>query len=306
MYVVPLAIFLRRALELDFSSREFHNSLKHVQRVFRVFSPEVVNAINHLLSSPSHSFASLLTKHEQILGEYCPPKHGTLSLSSCAQDMHNMLEEIFLQHKKTERELDFFDRIASNVNAVAGFGMKGEESSMTRLLQGGKVIANLPQDYEVLPRDVVKAGTSPSEEEFNKPDRVNGVFLTERGREQIARGAVKCNPLDILKLGDPMTSRVKSYEFSFLVEWTVRLSKWINEKLGLVPRTDDGGEASVGALRASRMHSAEDTTSLLLKLAKDGEVSKHVWFRINLRFLADYRNLSFFMFCYWIWSKVFR
>ena len=47
LYTVPLAIFLKRARELDFSStNEYPRSLALVQRVLRVFSKQVVTVLN--------------------------------------------------------------------------------------------------------------------------------------------------------------------------------------------------------------------------------------------------------------------
>lgn len=304
LYTVPLAIFLRRARELDFSSREFRRSLRVVQCVFRVFSPLVMDAINRLLgglAEPSslHPLSGLVARHEQLLGEFCPPKQqGRLNVSSCATDVHNLLEEMYLQHKKTVRELDFFDRIASKLESLGGYGEKGDEVALGKLVAQARSIVGFPPDYEVLPREMKHGmvgvdGTTVAVS-VTQPERVNGLFLTEKGREQIMSGTVQCSALDVPYLGDPMTARARSFEIPFLVRWTVAASNWLNRKLGLVqfPETEEVGTAAMG----------NNTSALLLQLVKEGEESRNSWIRINLRFLADYRNILFFAFVGMIWK----
>ena len=161
LFTVPLAIFLRRAREFDFSPRDFHKSLSYVQKVFRVYTPEIVQVLNHLLSPQSRQgpLNDIVSQHERILGEFCPPSgREGLSLSSCVQDMHNVLEEIYLQHQKKVRELDIFDRFAQRIEGLLGQGTKGDEHALEKLLAQARVIVSLPVDYEVLPGEKKGAG----------------------------------------------------------------------------------------------------------------------------------------------------
>ena len=300
LYAVPLAIFLRRARELDFSSNEFAKSLSYLQRVFRVFTPEVVRVIDRLLArepGSNSSLSEMVAQHERNLGAFCPPigREG-LSLSSCMQDMHNILEEIFLQHQKKIREQDFMDRIEQKLEGLFGQGTRGDEAALDKLLAQARVIVSLPADYTVLPGENKgpKSGAASAlfsgKENQYQPERVHGGLLTEIGRHQILTGARKCDALDVSYLGDPMYSRVKSYEIAFLVTWTVWVSNWMNNYLdeavpglNITPKDDSEEIASPSDV--------SDTAALVLKHFQQGEAQKSVRFRINLRPLADYRNL---------------
>lgn len=308
LYAVPLAIFLRRARELDFSSNEFAKSLSHMQRVFRVFTPEVVRVIDRLLAreAGNNPLSEMVAQHERNLGAFCPPigREG-LSLSSCMQDMHNVLEEIFLQHQKKIREQDFLDSIEQKLEGLFGQGTRGDEVALEKLLAQARVIASLPADYVVLPGDKEgsKSGASSilfsAKENEYQPERVHGGLLTETGRQQILTGARKCNAMEVAYLGDPMYSRIKSYEIPFLVTWAVWASDWMNTRLdeavpglNVIPKHESGEVLSPSDV--------SDTAALVLKHFQQGEDQKNVRFRINLRPLADYRNLI----CLTIWWKL--
>jgi len=159
-----------------------------------------------------------------------------------------------------------------------------------------RVIVSLPADYTVLPGEKKGSKTGAASALFSgkenqyQPERVHGGLLTETGRQQILIGARKCNAMDISYLGDPMYSRIKSYEIPFLVTWTVWVSNWMNKRLdeavpglNIVPKHE-----SQEILSPS---DASDTAALVLKHFQQGEDQKNVRFRINLRPLADYRNL---------------
>mmetsp|Transcript_36577 Transcript_36577/g.55966 ORF Transcript_36577/g.55966 Transcript_36577/m.55966 type:complete len:842 (+) Transcript_36577:3-2528(+) len=305
LYTVPLAIFLRRAREFDFSTHAFRKSLSYVQQVFRVFCPPVVETINRLLSSSSGGVAAgsgayigalnpLVLRHEQLLGAFRPPE-SRQGLPSCTQDAHNLLEEIFLQHQKTVRELDFFDRLASRLEGLAGQGMKGEEITLDRLVKQAKIIVNFPPNYEVLPNEIgtqsrVSSSRTgvPVEDmggfvDYTRPERIQDGFLTDRGRQQILNGRMKCSALDVAFIGDPMYARVKSYEISFLVDWSVQLSNWMNCTLGLVEEDESAKANEIGDGRLASVK----------RFLRDLNLKRFIWFRINLRFIADYRNLIF-------------
>lgn len=273
LYTVPLAIFLRRARELDFSPKEFRRSLTLVQRVMRVFSPEVVCTIDALLSDKTHPLSSSVARHERVLGAYSPSTFGSLSLESCKDDMHNLLEEIYSTHRKAMQELDLFDRLASYLGV--GVVTASEERELKALFEQAKVIVNFPAGYEVIPAErMLTASKSESEKDERSPERQANGLLTEKGVQELVTGTVRCCSLDFVPQGDQLHSRVKSYEIPQLVPLTIKISDWINEKTALAPQGSNGTE----------------------------DVARKTWFRINLRFLADYRTILWIIMLSWLWS----
>jgi len=257
MYCIPLAIFLRRARELDFSAGKFERSIQIVKRVFRVFSPDVVNAISNYLEHETSSNNALLRSHLEALGPFAPPAGQSMSLSSLKNDMQSLLEEIDMQHMKKVRELDFLDRMIGRVEGIFGKGVvSGEEKTLGSLIERAKLIARLPIDYEILPSNKSTTGTSGIVAEEQDRLRNDNYELSEYGRQQLLRGQFKCDPSEVPYLGDKMRGRPGAYELPWLVNLTISASDWCNERLGL---SKSGGK-----------------------------------FRINLRFLADYRNAMFF------------
>jgi hypothetical protein len=265
LYTVPLAIFLRRARELDFSQRELSRSRTLVKRVFRVFAPDVINALNELTSSvnrPDASISSLwqtANNHRSLLGDFAPTTSGDLSLSSCQGEMQGLLEEMHMQHMKTVRDLGTLDKIAAMLEGFFGKGVvSGDETALQSLVERAKLIVGLPIDYEVLPSDPGKAG-------FGKSHLVAGDStaalrdaqgnLTAEGRKQLLSGNLLLSPSDVHFIGDPLRARRTSYEIPFLVPITIELSDRLNKKFGW----------------------------------------EKGW---NLRFLADYRNLLFGCICF--------
>ncbi|CAJ1931902.1 unnamed protein product [Cylindrotheca closterium] len=269
MYIVPLAIFLRRARELDFSPKFYRQSLDAVLKVFRVFSPEVVQVINKLLTARGvgqigAQLSGIVAAHERNLGDYAPPSNA-LSLLSCQNDMHNLLEEIYLQHLKKMDSQDFFDRMISRFDAkmdswFGGNATATNEATKLKMLVGkAKVIVGFPADYEVMPESraaSMEAQALGMVDPSN--DRTTSGTLTDAGRERILRGNVKCNPEDVDYYGDRMLGRVQTHEVELLVSLLVKASQLINAKLGLNPKPNPH--------------------SMIPR-------------RFNLRFLADWRNV---------------
>lgn len=287
LYLVPLAIFLRRSRELDFSPKEFRRSLTMVQRVLRVYSPEVVHTINNLLSDRTQPLSSTVAKHERLLGQFAPT--GTLSLESCRDDMHNLLEEIYTTHMKSMRNLDFFDRLGAYLGV--GDVTAKEEFELKALVQKASVVVNFPSGYQPVPADQnLISSKSQTEEGDRGPERETTGFLTDKGKKELVDGTVRCTPLDVVPVGDPMYSRVKSYEISQLVPLTLKASNWVNVKLGLV--------------QASAIPPLDGDGTTLLQLEREQEEKKY-WFRINLRFLADYRTIIWICFLSWLY-QLFR
>ena len=296
LYVVPLGIFLRRARELDFSPKEFHSSLRMVQRVFRVYSPPVVKVLNRLMASnrSGSRFANILSKHESNLGEYALPAEWTLSLTSLQDDMHNLLEEIHIQHQKKVGELDFFDRLAARLEGFVGQGvLSGEEKVMGVLVNQAKTIVGFPAHYEVVSRDsgiaAVVDGQARGIDTVSAARTRNGL-LSDYGRQRLLDGADKCNPLDTVDTFDRMKGRPQSHEIQFLVPLLIRISASLNKRfgLGVVAKNNDGD--------------GTQTSDRFLLLVQEAEAS-HKW-RVNLRFLADYRNVLFIVIVGWIWKAL--
>ncbi len=306
MYTVPLAIFLRRSRELDFSPKDFRYSLAIVQRVFRVFTPQVVDVIQRGLASQrlGGKYAHLVQHHEAILGPHSPSLLGEMALSSCKEDMHCLLEEMYVQHHKAVKELDIVDRFVNYLEGFAGQGlMSGDEKLLTQIVGQARHIVQLPADYEVIPKAASAATTTTAEsvrpasimddDENTKLERTAGGMLTARSKELVLSGSVKCGLDDVAFVGDPMTRRlVQDHEIEFLVPLTIQLSHWLNKKFGIHYSSSDQSLDS-------------DDPLLLQKLAKETEEVRNLLFRFNLRFLADYRNFVFLalMIQFTIWAR---
>eukprot|EP00543_Licmophora_paradoxa_P002717 CAMPEP_0202443764 /NCGR_PEP_ID=MMETSP1360-20130828/2944_1 /ASSEMBLY_ACC=CAM_ASM_000848 /TAXON_ID=515479 /ORGANISM="Licmophora paradoxa, Strain CCMP2313" /LENGTH=432 /DNA_ID=CAMNT_0049059545 /DNA_START=56 /DNA_END=1354 /DNA_ORIENTATION=- len=293
-YTVPLALFLRRARELDFSSNSFSKSYSIVQRVFRVYSPNIVALLNEILSNPDdNKYKSLVTEHNKLLGAYSPVEIGQFSLSSLQNDMRNFLEELHLQYQKTLAERDFFDRIEARLERFATFmgiseNHTGAEADIKFLEEQGKLLVGLPIDYEILPNEVLEGSKSLSRS-YSALDGISAFhsngFLTDSGNEHLVRGEIKINPLDVVFIGKPSKQRISSYELTwivYLMEWS---SDWLNRLLGMVEESIED----------------ENTDIFATRLREHDVTSKAPWFRINLRFLADYRTLGCLCLLGWYW-----
>lgn len=287
LYTVPLAIFLRRARELDFSSGQMNRSMRVVKRVFRVFTPEVVQALSTLTDSvqlsafhaPGLGTWKGVDKHLETLGDYAPSLSGDLRLHSCQEDVKGLLEEVQMQHLKRVRDFGAFGKLAAFLEGLCGHGMvSGEEMAIQSLVEQARVIVELPIDYEIFPPDQTKTSTvmssSGATESFTTALRTPQGALTDEGRKQLLEGRYKCSPTDVTFIGDRMQGRVQTHEIAFLVSLTNFLSNWLNMKLGLLPT--EGSDSGLFTM----------------------------W-RINLRFLADYRNLFVTLLCtgfLWMWK----
>jgi hypothetical protein len=267
LYTVPLALFLRRARELDFSSQYFTRSFALLQRVFRIYTPEVMFSIHNLLAG-QHSMDCLVETHVKNLGAYAPL--GPTHMSSLQTDMQNLLEEVDMQYRKTVRERGFLDRFEANIEGIFSFiglvpNSPGEERQIQQLVEKAKLVTGLPADYQIAASgDGGGGGSIRSRSPSGVGEqsiKVNGV-LTDYGKEQLISGEVTCSPDDVLYVGERMSSSPKSHELAWLVPLTIRGSDYLNSRLGL--------EKSV---------------------------------RINIRFLADYRNLLFLVLVLWLWIR---
>jgi len=280
LYVVPFAIFIRRARELDFSPREYKRSLNTVSRVFRVFSPKVVAVITKLLKSKGTEakYSEVVSSHEKKLGRFAPPSTSFL-LSSCQDDMHNLLEEIHLQHTKKVEELDIIDRFIASIEGFFGQGAySGEEKELSVLIETAKVIVGFPKSYEVAPKLERRRSRTYTTRSLSldvvTADRSRSGMLTEAGRSNLLTGVAKCDPSEVAYIGDKLYARPQSYELGFLVPLTIHASNFVNTRLGI---------------RTEGIESYVFEESIIPK-------------RFNFRFLADYRNIILLSVGIWLWQ----
>eukprot|EP00429_Kryptoperidinium_foliaceum_P019758 CAMPEP_0176035338 /NCGR_PEP_ID=MMETSP0120_2-20121206/17476_1 /TAXON_ID=160619 /ORGANISM="Kryptoperidinium foliaceum, Strain CCMP 1326" /LENGTH=806 /DNA_ID=CAMNT_0017368685 /DNA_START=106 /DNA_END=2527 /DNA_ORIENTATION=+ len=273
LYTVPLAIFLRRSRELDFSPREYQRSLHTVRRVLRVFSPQVVSVINSLLNKEDNSkWKFVVARHETNMGPYTPPTH-VRGLTSCQDDMQSLLEEMYLQHMKKVEGMDFIDRSIAYIEGFFGGGaVSGEEKELRVVAKAAKATVGFPEDFDVIP----SIGSTSADAQFRSfdpaADRASNGFLSKAGVERISTGAAKCDPLEIGYVGDRMHSRPGSHEVAWLIPLLVGLSTFLNERL----RLQDGVTSNSNSILPQR---------------------------INLRFFADKRNLLFTFLFLWVLKK---
>ena len=277
LYTVPLALFLRRSRELDFSPREFQRSLNTVRRVLRVFSPEVVAVINKLLRKEGDSkWAVVLDQHEASLGGFAPPP-SDLGLASCQDDMHNLLEEMYSQHMKKVDGMDFFDRTIAVIEGIFGGGASaGEEKELRQVILHAKGIVGFPADFEIIPKNRASSDAySGGLDKGGMPDRAKNGLFSPTGIERIATGSAKCSPIDIGYFGDRMHSRPQSFEIACLIPLLVSLSNILNTHCGIHVSTVEG-------------------------FVENDAIFPR---RFNLRFLADKRNIVFLAVSFWLLTK---
>ena len=233
LYIVPLAIFLRRSREFDFSVEGFPSSITCVQRVLRVFSPKLVNTLEKLMnhhnyvseneSSTNKRLYSMVQRHEHNLGDFCPPRATAMntglddttvwSLEMLQKDMHALLEEIVLQHRKTVNEQDFFEQFFARIQRwILKEGVQAEEQTILNIIQKAKIIVKFPRNYEVFPNgnDVASCarGNALAPQSMDSsifaPEREESGFISTKGRYQILEGSKICNAMDVTFIGDPM------------------------------------------------------------------------------------------------------
>jgi hypothetical protein len=301
-YLVPFAIFIRRAREFDFTRGDFQRSMDHLTRVIRVFTPKLVSTLDLLLedTEENSTLGNIIKRHEEALGLFCPPCFGEgrkqFNLKMLQEEMHNLLEEITIQHEKTVGEQYFIERMFSKIEGI--FGSKAEEIVISKLVQKAKVIVKFPQDYEVVPSSTRKNVLFRKPSVFDKssainndsPERESNGIISEKGREQLLHGSRLCNPIDVKFLGDPMYARPKSHEIDFLVKWALKLSNKLNVYFHLdVPQE-------------SKLYGINTNMTAEQLAMEERNMTKVGLFRFNLRFIADKRN---WITIFFIW-KIFR
>lgn len=267
-----------------------------VKRVFRVYTPELVSALNNLTESltdtarPDNQLSKMVKFHCENLNDYAPSSQGNLMISSCQPDMQGLLEEVYMQHVKRVKELGALDKFAAFLEGFCGQGVvSGEEKAIHFLVERAKVIVGLPINFEILSGNVMRdKGSKSDAANTTAALRTREGLLTEKGRQQLLSGRYKCSPTEVSYVGDKMNARNNSHEIAFLVPLTINLSNWANKKFGFI--REDG--------RASGP--SKDANGFVQRL-KEKDVDTH--FRFNLRFLADYRNLLLISFLLWITKK---
>lgn len=334
LYIVPLAIFLRRTREFEFSGKDFAKSMHVLKRVIRVFSPALCKTLERLLGHGNgngsasanvdiESLKKMVQMHEENLGQYSPRRNEKWSLQNLQEEIHSLLETIVSNHQKKLGDQDVFERFASRIEGVFGEGIQAEKVAIDKMIASAKVIGKFPKEYEVIPgmnSSRVRffglfgsvsngsaaasnggqngANDNAASDKFS-PDREQSGFITDKGRSQLLHGARLCNAMDVNFLGDPMYARPKSYEVKALVKWCLRLSNALNVYFGIhVPDVD--------RKRECKLYGEESRGNVTAaQLAKEGEEMKRVGlFRFNLRFVADTRNWIFFFFGWKIFRKL--
>lgn len=292
-YLVPLAIFLRRTRELDFSKLDFNRSILQVQRVMRIYSSALVETIDSILSdTDSCILKPLVEHHEQILADFCPPRNSgekNWSLEMLQTDMQNLLEEIILSHRKTIGEQDFVERLSAFIEGLFGEGSKAEDKAINQVVSLAKQLVKFPLEHVIVPevgregffgRRNTISSTSLINDATNvhAPDREKNGLITEKGRSQLVHGVRICTAMDVNFLGDPMYARPKSHEIKVLVKLALFISNYLNVRFGL------------DAPRKVKLYGDEGTWTAE-QLVQDGaRIAIKGGFRFNLRFLADTRN----------------
>jgi hypothetical protein len=278
LYTVPLALFIRRARELDFSSQHFSQSFKLLDRVLRVYSPDLIASIHAIeAKSDDHSMTSLVAAHVANLDVYAPSNVGSFPLTSIQSSVGILLEEIQMQYQKTVMRRGFFDKLEAKIESYFHFlGLadlsQGEDRKIQLLIEKAKLLSNDSSKFETYSFGTMKnestnqlfSGKSGVHELYQRLD--NGT-LTDHGREQILSGKSFLKATDIsLIVADKLHGSIQTHEIKWLVHLTIQASEYLNSKLSL-----DGKE--------------------------------RIPMRINLRFLADYRNLILLAMISWLWSR---
>jgi len=233
LYATPLAIFLRRSREFDFSANKRQRSMRTIQRVFRVFTPQVVDAVSRHLSGSS-GLSHLVQRNVHTLGRFAPPA-GPLSLPSCQTDMKALLEEIYGQHMKKTQNLDMIEKFEAYVEGLFNYGVvAGEEREITKVLEQARLIVQLPPDYTPhAGSQQLTISTSATETQETKELVRNGK-LTEEGIRSVITGAAKMDPFSVCFVGDTNNARLGTHEIPILVELAKWLSKMVEQKTGVL------------------------------------------------------------------------
>jgi hypothetical protein len=226
IYLVPLAIFVRRARELDFTS---NSSFQTVSRVFRVFTPEVVSVLRRHLDATQQGspLGHLVEQHRTLLGPFCPT--GKLQLSSLELDFRKLFEDIGTRHARTGQQ-----NIPPLVQSWFESG-KGDDRKVARLMERAIVIAQLPIDTDLLTsqRSRNAAATGTHVQSLPIPHCLPNGELSDLGRDQIRMGIARFPPDDITYVGDYMRRMAGTHEPELWLYLVLLISDSLSDRLGL-------------------------------------------------------------------------
>ncbi len=319
LYIVPLAVFLRRARELEFGKYDFAKSMIILKRVIRVFSPQLCKTLERLLTNGDaadngnhdseyiEALKHVVHLHEENLGKYCPPRprgneSGQWSLSMLQEDMQNLLEEIVSQHQKTVNEQDVFERFSSRVEGLFGEGLKAEQVAIDKLISSAKIIVRFPKDHDVIPSlrstdkrrffhgAFRKSGIGKADGQEDTADATDIDGNAAPDREQSSAFISERGRKQLLhgaRICNAMDVNflgdpMYSRPKSHEVKFLVKLSLRLSNALNVYFGLDGKNECKLYG---------EELKSDATQLAKEGEEIKKLGaFRFNLRFIADTRN----------------
>jgi len=109
-------------------------------------------------------------------------------------------------------------------------------------------------------------------------------FVSPVGKKQIERGLRKCDPAAITSFRDPLFAPTATYEMAVLV----KLMQWASVRLNKKFELDGKGKGEgKGEGEGEGEREGESDFRKRAKWAKELDKT----FRINLRFLADIRNV---------------
>jgi hypothetical protein len=229
IYLVPLAVFARRARELDFATG---SSLQTVARVFRVFTPEVVSVLRRHLDATQQGLrleGDLVEKHKTILGPFCPT--GKLQLSSLEGDLRKLFEDIDARHDKTGQQ-----NIPPLVQSWFESGKEAllsDDRKVVKLMERAIVIAQLPIGTDLRPHQSRNAATSTSVHTFPTPHCLPNGELSDLGRDQILKGLARFPITDITYVGDYMRRMAGTNEPEMWLYLVLLLSDFLSERFRL-------------------------------------------------------------------------
>lgn len=280
-----LSLFLRRSRELDFSSRSFDRSINLVKRVTRIFSPEVVSIISKISDSPDSFTATRL--HKKNLGDCCPL--GSHHLGGCADDARLLLEEVYIQQMKEVKQQNVLEKAEDWLNFI--FSSGGSKARLKDIERLAKILSRVVgQKLEPTTSFNTEADSSKNDcflSFLPERDEAMGIFLTEKGSEDLLHGPNQCAPMAILAIGDPLTNPViGTYEIRILVRLAVIVSQWLNSRIGL-----DALHNCTGKELDTYIDRSDEAFHELIRNARDLEATRKTWFRFNLRIFADFRAI---------------
>jgi hypothetical protein len=134
--------------------------MNHLQRVLRVYSPQLVHTINSLLDNQRENqhLTKILDSHEENLSDFCPARPRDINiekvwkLDMLRDEMHNLLEEIVLQHRKTVGDQGLFERMFTRIEGLFGEGFKADENLILKAIENANQMVSAWEAADVLPQ----------------------------------------------------------------------------------------------------------------------------------------------------------